>query len=351
MKLIAAPLANLSHAGLRTLIHRFADPDEYFTEMIHCPSLLSGCHFEKWYLHTNPVPEKLVWQLTSPTTEAFEKAIPIIMKRGGIGIDLNMGCCAPPIIRSGAGFAWMTKPLHETAEMVKTIRKAIDKEKLNSQPQEHLIPKRLSVKLRLGTTADYRVLLNFCRMLESEGVNLITLHPRTQKQSYARPAEHHYTAQLAEDMTIPVYGNGDINSAEKLQQYSKKFPCSGWMIGRHTVQKPWIFKTLQDTTATKNTIEKQTATHHYESNNIIHTPSAPIDILETGLLFLDLLKTEQPPEFHITRAQRFFQFFCNNLSFAHYCRTNILRSKTLSDMEKAFSEYFTEVPTDRFQSP
>ncbi|WP_269138871.1 hypothetical protein [Treponema vincentii] len=42
MKLILAPLANISHSGLRMLIHTFGDPDEYFTEMIHAPSLLAG---------------------------------------------------------------------------------------------------------------------------------------------------------------------------------------------------------------------------------------------------------------------------------------------------------------------
>ncbi len=344
MKLIAAPLANLSHAGLRELIHRFADPDEYFTEMIHCPSLLSGCHFEQWYLHTNPVPEKLVWQLTSPTVEAFEKAVLIIMNQGGLGIDLNMGCCAPPIVRSGAGFAWMLKPLEETAAMVRAVKNAINSSMSDISSDAVPIPQRLSVKLRLGTEIDYPFLLNFCRMLENEGVDVITLHSRTQKQSYARPAQHQYTAQLAEDMQIPVYGNGDIDSAEKLHTYSTRYPCSGWMIGRQTVQKPWIFQEIKHAAASN--MQTLPSTESGDANEKGRT----IDMLETGLLFLQFLKTEQPPEFHITRAQRFFQFFCDNFSFSHYCRTNVLRCKTISDMETAFAEYFNEVPADRFHS-
>ena len=173
------------------LIHTFGDPDEYFTEMIHAPSLLAGGPFEQWYLRANPAPEKLVWQLTSPKAEAFAQAIPVVLQHGGIGVDLNMGCSAPPIVRTGAGVAWMLKPLNTTAEAVRSVKQALE-----AYSTEQGKPFRLSVKLRLGATIDYAYLLRFCTMLIDEGVQLITIHPRLQRQSYARPALHEYTAAL-----------------------------------------------------------------------------------------------------------------------------------------------------------
>nr|WP_314992449.1 tRNA-dihydrouridine synthase family protein [uncultured Treponema sp.] len=321
MKLILAPLANISHAGLRMLIHTFDDPDEYFTEMIHAPSLLSGGPFEQWYLRTNPVPEKLVWQLTSPHEDALVQAVPVVLQYGGIGIDLNMGCSAPPIVRSGAGFAWMQKPLHTTAAAVRAVRQAVD-EYAAVQGRNF----RLSVKLRLGTSADYPFLLRFCRMLIDEGVELITIHPRLQRQSYGRPALHEYTAALARDVDVPVYGNGDVDTPKKLAAVMRKAPCAGWMIGRAAVRMPWIFKAIR----------RGSGVEPYR-----------IDLEQTALLFLQLLQTEQPPSFYRTRAQRFFQFYCDNFSFAHYCKTQLLRAGSLDEAAHILHTYFEQAPDDK----
>lgn len=332
MKLILAPMAALSHSGLRRLIAIFGEPDEYFSEMIHAPSAVSGGGFEKWYFRTAPSPEKLVWQITSPAAEPAAKAVPVLLKHGGIGIDLNMGCAAPQIVSTGAGFAWMKKPLTETAELVRLVKKAVlEYEKTKEAPR--LQPIRLSVKLRLGETDDYAFLLRFCKMLTNEGVELITLHPRTRKQSYSRSCRHEYTARLAADLPVPVYGSGDIGSAEAALGFNTKYKCAGWMIGRAAVQKPWIFYAVR---AAENAAQPFTS-------DLPH-----IDLLKTAADFLHFLKEEQPPEFHLTRAKRFFNFYCDNCTFAHHIKTKILNCPSCDAMYARLEEYFGEVPQDRF---
>ena len=333
MNLISAPMAAITHSGWRRLIAEFYEPDEYFSEMIHAPSAVSGGGFEKWYFRANPSPEKLVWQITSPDEEAAADCVPILLQYGGFGIDLNMGCCAPQIVNTGAGFAWMKKPVLEAASLVNRVKKAVllyDEQKAGPQTE----PIRLSVKLRLGEDENYDMLLSFCKMLVLEGVDLITLHPRTQKQKYSRPCKHEYTARLASDLSVPVYGNGDINSLETLEKVSSKYPCSGWMIGRSAVQKPWIFYELS-----KGILKNGTSEHKEEKNEI--------DLLKTASLFLEFLREEQPEEFYITRAQRFFSFFCDNFTFAHHIKTKVLNCKRLEDMIFSLKLYFEEVPEDR----
>ncbi len=333
MNLISAPMAAITHSGWRRLIAEFYEPDEYFSEMIHAPSAVSGGGFEKWYFRANPSPEKLVWQITSPDEDAAADCVPILLQYGGFGIDLNMGCCAPQIVNTGAGFAWMKKPLLQTVSLVSKVKKAVllyDEQKAGPQTE----PIRLSVKLRLGEDENYDRLLSFCKMLVLEGVDLITLHPRTQKQKYSRPCKHEYTARLASDLPIPVYGNGDINSLETLEKVSSKYPCSGWMIGRAAVQKPWIFYELS-----KGVLKNGTSEYKEEKNEI--------DLLKTAYLFLKFLREEQPEEFYITRAQRFFAFFCDNFTFAHHIKTKVLNCKRLEDMIFSLKLYFEEVPEDR----
>ena len=333
MNLISAPMAAITHSAFRRLTACFKEPDEYFSEMIHAPSAISGGGFEKWYFRANPSPKKLVWQITSPDEDAAAACVPLLLQYGGFGIDLNMGCCAPQIVNTGAGFAWMKKPLSETALLVNKVKKAVllyDEQKVWPQTE----PIRLSVKLRLGEEENYDRLLSFCKMLVSEGVDLITLHPRTQKQKYSRPCKHEYTARLASDLSVPVYGNGDINCLETLKKIGSKYPCSGWMIGRAAVQKPWIFYELS-----KGVLKNGTAEDKDEK--------IEIDLLKTAELFLSFLWEEQPQEFYLTRAQRFFAFFCDNFSFAHHIKSKVLNCKNLDDMLYNLSAYFEEVPQDR----
>ncbi len=325
MKLILAPMAAISHSALRMLIADFYEPSEYFTEMIHAPSAISGGNFEKWYFRVNPSPDKLVWQITSPEYFSAVKAVPLLLNYGGFGIDLNMGCCAPQIVRTGAGFAWMQKPLPEVASFVRSVKKAILKYEPSCQQNENSFVQnkqkqiRLSVKLRLGETDDYSCLLKFSKMLVDEGVDLITLHPRTQKQKLSRPCKYEPIARLAEDLSIPVYGNGDIDSFKKFKEVSVKYPCAGWMIGRAAVQKPWIFKEINS-----------------EGKDI------KVDLLKTANKFIQYLKEEQPPDFYMTRACRFFSYFCDNFKFAHFIKSKVLNSATLDEMQKKIAEYFVE---------
>lgn len=297
------------------------------------PSAVAGGSFEKWYFKTNPSPKKLVWQITTPNAEAAVKAVPLLLKNGGIGIDINMGCSAPQIVNTGAGIAWMTKPKLETANLVQQVKMAI----LNYQQNQLIKTKlnkhiRLSVKLRLGETDDYSNLLSFCKMLVEEGVELITLHPRTRKQKYSRPCKHEYTARLASDLKIPIYANGDINSTEKLERLSSMYKCDGWMIGRVAVQKPWIFAELK-------TIQTDKKLHQIkiDMSDVIHN-------------FFLFLKEEQPTEFYLTRAQRFFAYFCDNFKFAHHIKTKILNCKNIEEMQEHFNEYFLQVPEDKMHA-
>ncbi|ULQ60608.1 tRNA-dihydrouridine synthase family protein [Brucepastera parasyntrophica] len=323
MKLALAPMATLSHEALRRLIYTFAEPDEYYSEMIHAPSFVNGTKFEKFYVRTGPSPEKMVWQLTGPDRDNLAKAAAMLSGLGGTGIDINMGCCAPDIVRTGAGISWMLKPMDETARLIEAVRKSIDSVSPGKSGP------RFSVKLRLGEGKNYGQLLLFCKMLVSGGVEQITLHPRTKKESYSRPANYEFVARLARDLPVPVYGNGDIDSAEKARQYMEKYPCAGLMLGRAAVQKPWIFRQI-----------RETGTENREAQKVNH--------LENSLYFLEVFREVQPPEFYLSRARRFFFYYCDNFQFGHYIRMKIQRARSLEEIQLLLEAYFGESPKDLF---
>ena len=228
-----APMAELSHRALRELIEGFGGCDEYFSEMISAAALIGGGPFESWYIDTGPCPEKLVFQLVGADLDHIVKAAAILNPLECLGIDLNMGCSAPLIRKTGAGVAWMAS-IDRAGELIAKVRK--------------VITRRLSVKLRIGFQDDFEYLARFCRRLEAEGVELITLHPRTAGEKFKRRARWDYVGRLKQELRIPVAGNGDVTSAEELlSRAAAQIPgtgrdlCDAVMVGRGAVRQPWIF--------------------------------------------------------------------------------------------------------------
>ena len=222
MKLICAPMATLSHEAFRISVEEFGGCDEYFTEMINASSLLNMGPFEKYYLLNGPSPEKIVWQLTGTSAEPLAKAAEIVCEKGGIGIDLNMGCSAPQIYKTGAGIAWMLKPLKETKEAVSKVKETLNL--IEEKTQKHF---RLSVKCRLGDeNFTEQSFFNFTDMLIENGVELITLHARTIKEKYRGLPRYEFAQKLSQRYgeKIKVYVNGCVKDTASAKFALQKAP-------------------------------------------------------------------------------------------------------------------------------
>lgn len=330
MKLLLAPMATLSHEALRNLIFSFGGCDEYYCEMIHATSLVSGGKFEEYYIRTQPEPDKMVWQLTDYREEALKEASKIVSELGGIGIDINMGCPAPDIYRTGAGCAWMSKPLQEVSSMLTKVKSVLDNSTTSC--------KRLSCKIRLGEeNFTIERLFDYCDMLVSEGVTQITLHPRTRKEKYTRKARWEYVNQLCEylkskysSLNLQIIGNGSIFSVEDAISSIKKAPnIDGIMLGRSAIQKPWLFK--QISSALLNEEFK-----------------TEIDLFELAIDFIKDIENCQPQEFWKTRKQRFFIYFCDNFQFGNYLKSQLINNDGFEIQKNILQEYFEKMPSERF---
>lgn len=311
----AAPMTTLSHEAFRRSVEKFGGCSEYFTEMINASSLVNMGPFEKFYLLNGPCPEKIVWQLTGSDSKNFAKAADIITPLGGIGIDLNMGCSAPQIYKTGAGIAWMLKPLEETKELVRSVKGVL--------PQNM----RLSVKCRLGeedrnSAAGFNEdkFFKFTDMLVENGVELITLHPRTMKEKYRLTPKYEYVQKLCERYKgkIKISLNGAISNSATLEHALSKAPdADSVMIARELAVRPWIFAELN---GEKFTVDRE----------------------QLALDFIDDVEKYQPKEFHRTRVQRFFSYYCQQFKFGHYFATQMLNYKDLEESRNSVKDYFSK---------
>lgn len=338
MKLLLAPMAALSHEALRRTIARFGGCDEYYTEMIHAASFINGGPYERCYASCAPEAEKTVWQLTGAHEKELVRCAELLTETEGassvIGIDINMGCPAPEIYRQGAGIAWMSKPFEQVESMLRGLRLACGS-------------KRLSAKIRLGEE-DFTLqgLFDFADMLCAAGVERITLHPRTRKERYARPPRVQYVRLLGEFIKarypdVSVAGNGAIDGPKALADFAAQCPLSdSFMIGRAAVQKPWIFSVLKRSA--------KAGRHDAEPGGC--STELQIDLVKLAEDFITDLEERQPADFWKTRAQRFFAYYCDNVSFSHYIKSQVLNQKDHHAMLERFTRYFDEMPHERILS-
>lgn len=141
-------------------------------------------------------------------------------------LDINMGCPVPKVVNNHEGSALMKNP-KLVGEIVSKMASAIKKP--------------LTVKIRKGFTEDSVNAVEIAKIIEASGAAAIAVHGRTREQYYAGKADWDIIRQVKEAVSIPVIGNGDINSPESAKRLIEETGCDGIMIGRAARGNPWIF--------------------------------------------------------------------------------------------------------------
>lgn len=145
-------------------------------------------------------------------------------------IDINMGCPVPKVVKTGAGAAMM-KNIPAAANVIKAVRKAVS------------IP--VTVKCRLGWDQNSINVGELVTAAIGEGVSAITVHARTRAAGYSGKADWERLIDLREICSgVPLIANGDIASPRDLEMLHELCGCSGFMIGRAAIGRPWIFSEL-----------------------------------------------------------------------------------------------------------
>ena len=170
-------------------------------------------------------------QLFGSDIVALEKAAKIVEPFFDI-IDYNMGCPAPHITKQMAGGALLQNS-SLTQEIFKTL--------VNS------VKRPISLKMRIGVNDSNKLLFqDIAKIAEREGIQMITLHPRTVSQGYSGHSDWDMIKKLKQIVSVPVIGNGDITSPEIAKKVLDYTGCDYVMIGRGAMGNPFIFEQIND---------------------------------------------------------------------------------------------------------
>ena len=142
-------------------------------------------------------------------------------------IDVNMGCSARKVSNRGAGAGLLKHP---------------DKIRQIACDLVANLPFPVTAKIRLGWDENTRNYREVVRILEDCGISAITVHARTRKQEYGGIADWDAIAEVKALVSIPVIGNGDVNSALDALKMITHTNCDAVMVGRASLGNPWVFE-------------------------------------------------------------------------------------------------------------
>ena len=227
---LLAPMAGVTDRDFRLIIRRIGGVGVVTMEFISSKMLMKGDKRVTGLLHYEQEERPLSIQIYGSDAATMADAARLVEARGADICDINMGCPANKVLKGCAGAALMGD-LDLAQKIVREVRKAVS------------IP--MTVKFRLGLNDKRINFLELGRICEGEGADAVALHPRTAKQMYRGEATWRHIAELKNELSIPVIGNGDIRDAEDAARMFRETGCDAVMIGRGATRNPWLFSQIQ----------------------------------------------------------------------------------------------------------
>ncbi|WP_457553084.1 tRNA dihydrouridine synthase DusB [Desulfobacula sp.] len=230
-KTFLAPLAGITNLPFRLLVKECGCA-VVCSEMVSAKGLFYNSEKTFTLLSSKKKEQPLCVQLFGSDPDSMAKGAKIVQDLNVASIiDINFGCSVKKVVKQGAGIALMKEPTL-TKIILKAVRKAID------------LP--LTIKLRSGWDPSGQQAFKIAHIAQEEGVDAIAIHPRTANQGFKGQANWDLIKGLKQQITIPVIGNGDINTVEDAQKMIELTSCDAVMVGRAAMKNPFILSQIDD---------------------------------------------------------------------------------------------------------
>jgi nifR3 family TIM-barrel protein len=229
-------------------------------------------------------------------------------KIGAHIIDINMGCPVKKVTKTGAGSAFLCDP-KRAGSLVKAMRSALG----------DAIP--ITVKIRSGWDDKTINCVEMAKELEAAGCAALALHARTRAQGYSGKADWNLIRRIKESVTIPIIGNGDVDSLKSAREMMHQTGCDAVMIGRAALGNPWIFADQQPTALERLTVAKRHFNAHIDFNRS-HLADSDDD--------LPAIRSFRPH----------FVWYSKGLHGASHFRERIMQAESLNEIEDLLVNFF-----------
>ena len=231
---VLAPMAGITDLPFR-LLCKEQGADLLYTEMVSAKAISYHNRNTVSLMETDPKEYPVALQLFGSEPELMGEVAKSIEDQPFDILDINMGCPVPKVVNNGEGSALLKDPA-----LIREIIKAVS----------GAVRKPVTAKMRIGFEGADVDPVEIARIMEDAGAAAIAVHGRTRQQYYSGRADWETIRRIKEAVSVPVIGNGDVDSPEKAEAMFRETGCDAVMIGRAVRGNPWIFREMNHYFAT-----------------------------------------------------------------------------------------------------
>lgn len=306
--LLLAPMEDVSDPPFRAVCKENG-ADLMYTEFISSEGLIRNAIKSRRKLDIYDYEKPIGIQIFGGDEESLALAAKIVDVTSPDLLDINFGCPVKKVACKGAG-AGVLKDIDLMVRLTEAVVKSTG------------LP--VTVKTRLGWDDTTKNIEEVAERLQDVGIKALAIHGRTRCQMYKGEADWTLIGKVKNNprINIPIFGNGDIDSAQKAFEYKNRYGVDGIMIGRAAIGYPWIFREM----------------HHYMQTGELLPPPTVEERVEVSKNHLRKSVAWKGPVVGINEMRRHYSNYLKGLPGIKEFRNRLVTLKTIEEVEAVLDE-------------
>ncbi len=262
--ILQAPMAGFTNYAFRQIVREFGGAGLLATEMVSARGFVwldeqEAEHPDRlWGVPEEPRP--LAVQIWDNEPETLAKVGARLVQEYAVSVvDINFGCPVRQVSQKAHSGSYLLRQPDRMGEIIERVVTAC-------------APTPVTAKIRLGCTRDTINACDIAQVVEGAGAAALTVHGRTAADMFQGSADWDRIAEIKPHLRrIPLIGNGDLDTPQKVVDAFRRYPIDGVMIARAALAKPWLYSQAAaairgepipaDPTLTE---ERELLLHHFE---------------------------------------------------------------------------------------
>lgn len=231
---LLAPIAGHCDLAFRLLCRELGGVGLASTDLLNCHAVLRETRRSLDLARSHPDDQPLCIQLYGNASDPLPEAGAWAVDHGAAVVDINMGCPVDKVAKRNGGSLLLCDP-NGTVRLAERVVESVRRASGGRVP--------VTAKVRLGWDEGSIVAPGLAASLERAGIAAVTVHGRTTVQMFSGRADWDAIGEVvAAVRSIPIIGNGDVNSADDAAELVRRTGCAGVMVGRGALRCPWLLR-------------------------------------------------------------------------------------------------------------